>query len=763
MRHLMPLSLVFCSLLLLLHPCSAQLTPRQEKNLIAFARLYGYVHYFHPSDEAARLNWDQFAIYGAGRVLDAKDDAALISTLRQLFLPIAPTIQVYSEKQPAAFSPATVIPPDTAGYFPIAWQHKGWGMGNSKTYQSIRINRPLIKASAAFATIGQKFPANSFHGKEFRFSGWMKVDGSEGGSGHFWLRVDKAAGSSGYGFFYNMDDRPVTANVWKEYSFTGTIDSNAQSFIAGAFLSGKGRVWIDNIRIAVHEKDGWKEVPVKNAGFEKWTDDQQTVENWNYKSIPGYRFSRETKEAEEGSTALLITGLSEESGGEPASPLFPQYPRPGEYIQPVLTTGVSCIVPLALYGTKSHTWPAGDSLSLSRLHQNMTAAMPAILTGDSLSVRLADVIITWNIFRHFFAYWEDAAIKPDQLLQQTLAGAARAKTRQEFRRTLQQMTAALNDGHMHVNLQRDTALPWFPPLTLTHAENRVVIDRILDSTLPMLAPGDCITAIDGVPVEKVISDAELLISGSPQWKENSAFNEILSGPAGTSKQLTVLRSGSSSLVTIRRNLDYRKFYALLENTKPTEWIRPGIFYLNLDTYPQDSLQHRLQEMTTARAIICDLRGYPNGDPSLISHLLKQKETDKWLFMPQIIYPDYQKVDYWAGGWNMTPAEPHLDARIYFLTDKRAISYAESYMGYIKGLKLATIIGQPTAGTNGDINPISLPGGYYVTWSGLLVKNHDGSKHHLIGIVPDVRVDPTIKGIREGRDEFLEKALELAGQ
>ncbi len=51
----------------------------------------------------------------------------------------------------------------------------------------------------------------------------------------------------------------------------------------------------------------------------------------------------------------------------------------------------------------------------------------------------------------------------------------------------------------------------------------------------------------------------------------------------------------------------------------------------------------------------------------------------------------------------------------------------------------------------------------VSWTGMLVKNHDGSKHHLKGITPDIYIERTLKGIKEGRDEFLEKGIELAEQ
>jgi C-terminal processing protease CtpA/Prc len=41
-----------------------------------------------------------------------------------------------------------------------------------------------------------------------------------------------------------------------------------------------------------------------------------------------------------------------------------------------------------------------------------------------------------------------------------------------------------------------------------------------------------------------------------------------------------------------------------------------------------------------------------------------------------------------------------------------------------------------------------------------VRKHDGSQHHLVGIRPDVRAERTIEGVRAGRDEVLETALEV---
>jgi C-terminal processing protease CtpA/Prc len=82
------------------------------------------------------------------------------------------------------------------------------------------------------------------------------------------------------------------------------------------------------------------------------------------------------------------------------------------------------------------------------------------------------------------------------------------------------------------------------------------------------------------------------------------------------------------------------------------------------------------------------------------------------------------------------------------------------MGIVEHYKLGEIIGETTAGTYGNINPFTLPGGYSVSWTGMKVLKHDGSQHHGVGIRPTVSVTPTAAGIAAGGDEVLERAIEV---
>jgi C-terminal processing protease CtpA/Prc len=48
----------------------------------------------------------------------------------------------------------------------------------------------------------------------------------------------------------------------------------------------------------------------------------------------------------------------------------------------------------------------------------------------------------------------------------------------------------------------------------------------------------------------------------------------------------------------------------------------------------------------------------------------------------------------------------------------------------------------------------------VNFTGQSMRLRDGSRLQRVGIVPDVEVEPTLAGIRAGRDEVLERAVEV---
>jgi C-terminal processing protease CtpA/Prc len=131
-------------------------------------------------------------------------------------------------------------------------------------------------------------------------------------------------------------------------------------------------------------------------------------------------------------------------------------------------------------------------------------------------------------------------------------------------------------------------------------------------------------------------------------------------------------------------------------------------------------------------------------------------------VPIVQLPDRRAWTFAERKWPpIEPKAPRFGGKLVYIADGRAMGYAESCLTIVEAYQLGDIVGEPTAGTNGNVNTFTLPGGYQVRWTGTEMRRHDGSRHHGIGVQPTVPVSRTIQGVAAGRDELLEKAIEIA--
>ncbi|MGH9696926.1 MAG: hypothetical protein ACRD5Z_22465, partial [Bryobacteraceae bacterium] len=94
-----------------------------------------------------------------------------------------------------------------------------------------------------------------------------------------------------------------------------------------------------------------------------------------------------------------------------------------------------------------------------------------------------------------------------------------------------------------------------------------------------------------------------------------------------------------------------------------------------------------------------------------------------------------------------------------LIDERTIGPAEHAGLFFEAANKTAFIGSPTAGADGEVTSFVVPGGVTISFSSHDVRQVNGGKLQRLGLQPAVSVSPTIKGVRDGRDEVLEKALE----
>ena len=99
-------------------------------------------------------------------------------------------------------------------------------------------------------------------------------------------------------------------------------------------------------------------------------------------------------------------------------------------------------------------------------------------------------------------------------------------------------------------------------------------------------------------------------------------------------------------------------------------------------------------------------------------------------------------------------------KLIILVNEVTQSAAEQLAMALRTHTQARIIGSQTAGSIGDVAEFYLPGGILTRISALGVYYPDGGQTQRVGVRIDETVTPTIAGLRQGRDEVLERALFL---
>ncbi len=643
-----------------------------------------------------------------------------------------------------------------------------------------------------------------------------KLRVGKGGRAQLWLRVDRPGQQMG--FFDNMQDRPVTSTSWQEVEITGTVAADAERFAFGVLLMAGDDLWIDDVRVGFTAA-GAGSTPLPPAplsargldnvaafarlcGYVRYfhPSDAAATLDWERFVIDGMRDVENSTNAAalatdlqrrfaaiaptlrvavtatapddlalpppEGDVAQLRcvawvhdgVGLSDESIYK-SKRVFRRLsargdlPDPSRALRLDLDGGVTCLLPVTLYAAGGATLPNSTAPELPPRPQH---------GATDRATRLAAVALAWNVFEHFYPYFDVVGGDWHASLRTALTTAATDVDERAFLMTLQRLVADLHDGHGNVSWMMDDRVA-APPLAVGWIEDRLVVTAVDAALHERVAVGDVILELDGSPATEVFRSAVALHSGATEgWRRHRAENSVLLGAPGSDLRLTLQRDGGAAVeVTVSRTPGASP---LPPRPEPIGELEPGIWYLDVDRATDATLQAALPQLQEAKAIVVDFRGYPRGmsPQRLFGHFLTETAHSARWCVPHVLLPDRTDLQCpEVGRWTLRPLRPHLDARLVFVTHAGAISYAESCLGIVEHYHLGEIVGERTAGTNGNVNPFWLPGKFNVSWTGMRVLKHDGSQHHGVGIAPTVPVSRTVAGVRAGRDELLDRAVKKA--
>jgi len=188
-------------------------------------------------------------------------------------------------------------------------------------------------------------------------------------------------------------------------------------------------------------------------------------------------------------------------------------------------------------------------------------------------------------------------------------------------------------------------------------------------------------------------------------------------------------------------------------------LSPDVAYIKLSSIKASDLPDYFEKAKDTKGLIVDIRNYPSEFmPFAMGAYLATKPTPFVTFtFADLANPG---AFHFNDGPLIAPGPVHYRGRVTILVDETSQSQAEYTAMALRAMPNSVVVGSTTAGADGNVSSIPLPGQLNTMISGLGVFYPDHRPTQPVGIVPDIIARPTTKGIAEGRDEVLETAERL---
>ena len=381
--------------------------------------------------------------------------------------------------------------------------------------------------------------------------------------------------------------------------------------------------------------------------------------------------------------------------------------------------------------------------------------------------RLLGLFKIWTVISYMNPYLEYASLDWSTVCREWIPRVEAAESDVDYYKVLSLLIAPLNDSHVFIFRTDPPVNQHILPIQLRPVEGKPVVTETIGGAsgeeYPIQA-GDEILAIGGKRVDEIFAQWRPLISAS---SPGSMLRELVSALRG-GRRLGIDWQEKDVVQVLLQNDTGKHTISLKTIPMPParsaasscKILENDFGYINA-AMTKEEIERALDAIAGTKGLIVDLR--PSYQLTnlwmLLPHLIN-KRVPSTGEVPVVDTPDRsyvitKKILQWA--------DPH-PTRLYtkpivVLIDDRAQSSIEYFCTFLRDGHRATFVGSTTSGTNGNASYIDLPGGRKMQFTGMRAQFADGSRFENIGIVPDVKAEPTIRGVRERRDEVLEKGIE----
>lgn len=386
------------------------------------------------------------------------------------------------------------------------------------------------------------------------------------------------------------------------------------------------------------------------------------------------------------------------------------------------------------------------------------------------NLRLLGLFRYWNMINYFYVYKNYMDKSWDEVLYHAIPRFRIADTDITYRQSVYRLTNELRDAHTSVPPTIDNHVfgTYRPNFRMTCINDTFIISKI---RVPQLEKqdfqvGDIVLQVDHNDVRDLYDSSLLYVCGGNKWS-NQKFgcNGVLSRRDSTTL-FTLLRNNDTIDIRSKNYTAYDLFQHENDNLKQNaknklyEWVNDSVAYLNLAFATSKNFNRNYKAIRSAAVIILDLRG------GLHTHLIS-KVTDTFVppytYFAQSTYPDtrFPGMLRYCSSSQKIGAKNYFKGRIIVLVDEFTMSFGEYAAMAFQANPKTIIIGNATAGADGNTVLYKFPGGVTTAFSALGIYYPDLSPTQRVGVRIDHVTEPTIEDIKNNIDIAYEKARYIA--
>jgi C-terminal processing protease CtpA/Prc len=677
---------------------------------------------------------------------------------------------------------------------------------------STRIER-TASSSGTFSTLTGAIPVD-FEGKTIEWRGFFKTENVSDFVA-LWIREDGATPNLAFNTLQSLHLNGTLD--WKQYSVTLPVSLEAKQLFFGFLLSGTGKAWVDDLEMLVdgqpiaqapnrhtifdsdHEFDAGSRISISDLADVQIRNLAKVAKVWGFLK---YHYPAVTSGKHHWDYELfrilpkVLAAPDSASVNQAISDWI-------ENLEPVEDCSACAALDTRdLYLNANVDWIADESYlgtdlsrTLQRIYLNRPSAgsqffislapgvgnpvfenelaYPGLKLPDA-GYQLLALFRFWNMVQYFYpnrdVMADDPATSPDywdNVLAESIPAIALSRDSAMYQQELMKFIAKIHDTH--ANLWSSLAIRppignCVLPVVVRFIEGSAVVFQDVsptDSPASGLIPGDVIRQLDGVAVDDLVAEWRPIYADS---NEAARLRDIgrymVRGSCGPA--VLVVQRGDQTLNLNPNRVPINKVDPSAGSTHDRpgdtfQMLGNGVAYLKLSSAQATKSATYIQSADGTKGLVIDIRNYPSEFVVFsLGDLLVSAPTDFVRFtVGDVATPG---AFHWGPPLGLTPQQPHYAGKVVILIDEITQSQAEYTTMAFRTTPGTIVIGSTTAGADGNVSTVPLPGNLSSYISGIGVFYPDNRPTQRVGIIPDIVVQPTIEGIRAGRDELLEEAI-----